>query len=47
MGVRPKPIDKEGDILAAPLHPKQMEVLMQAFREAENQGEGFFIDLTP
>jgi len=47
MGVRPQTVDPEGRILITPLHPKQMEVLESAFREAENRGEGYFIDLTP
>ena len=38
MGIRPKPIDKEGEILITPLHPKQIEALRPAFRKAGEQG---------
>jgi hypothetical protein len=47
MGVRPQAVDPEGKILITPLHPKQMEVLLSAMQEAEDQGKGTFIDLTP
>jgi len=38
MGIRPKAVDSEGEILITSLHPKQMEALKAVFREAAERG---------